>query len=163
MPDLVPTLAPVEIEGVLVRQATAGDLSYLYATFLRDLRDSDPSGLPDALWFPPHRQYLDALLADRATTTLIAAAADKPQEILGYVIATPGELAWVHVRKGPLRQKGIAKLLLIKAGVSPSTPTRWSTRLSRQRLPNPFRSRELRRSQGPSPSTASPARASTRS
>lgn len=162
MPDVMPTSPPPELDGVLVRQATAGDLNYLYSTLLRDMRDADPSGLPDTLWFPPHRQYLDALLADRATTTLIASAADQPREILGYVIATPSELAWVHVRKGPLRERGIARLLLSKAGVTPSTPTRWTTRLGRQRLSNPYRSRELRRSTAAVESTAPRSGASTR-
>ena len=45
-----------------------GDLAYVFATWLRDLRDADPSGLPDDLWFPPHRAFIERLLADKALT-----------------------------------------------------------------------------------------------
>lgn len=135
-----------DLEGVLVRNAGPGDLNFIYANLLRDLRDADPSALPDELWFPPHRTWLDRTLADPAVVTLIAAAADNPREILGFVVARPEEvLEWVFVRKGPLRGKGIARLLLSRARCPQTVPARWGTRLGRERLLNPVRSRKLRR------------------
>lgn len=135
----------MEADPVLIRQFAPGDTAYLFSNWLRDLRAADPSGLPDDLWFPPHREFITRALADGATTCLIAAASDQPNEILGFVVARPEELLWVHVRKG-LRQQGIAKRLLLAASVQPSLPTRFATPLGRERLPNPFRSRQLRTS-----------------
>lgn len=151
------SLCSPELDGVMVRQAGPGDLNYIYSTLLRDLRDADPSGLPDDLWFPPHRAWLDRTLADPSVTCLVAAASDAPREILGYVLGTQGEvLEWVHVRKGALRERGIAKMLLLKADLGPATPTRWTTRLGRARLQNPHRSRQLRRPR-PAASSSGPA------
>lgn len=132
--------------GYIIRQATAGDLGYIFSTWLRDLRDADPSPLPDDLWFPAHRSMVERLLADPRNVVLIAAAEDRPQEILGYVVAEPQEvLFWVQIRKGPLREKGLAKMLLQEAQCLPGTPAAWVTPLSRQRLQNPCRSRQVRK------------------
>lgn len=139
-------MSDVSADPVIVRQAVAGDLGFIFSTLLRDLRDSDPSALPDDLWFPAHRAYVERLLADQGVTVLVAAAADKPTEILGYILAEPGEvLHWVMVRKGPLREKGLAKRLLTEANCPPGTPAAWATRFSRARLQNPCRSRQIRR------------------
>lgn len=129
-----------------------GDLAYVFSTWLRDLRDADPSGLPDDLWFPAHRAFVERLLGEKSTLALVASAADAPTEILGYVVARVApsgaeSLEWIHVRK-PLRGKGLAKRLLVAAAVSETTPARWSTPSSRQRLRNPNRSRQLRRDSG---------------
>lgn len=132
-------------DPVMLRQAVPGDLAFVYSTWLRDLRDADPSVLPSDLWFPAHRGYIDRLLADPKVTVLVAAAADRPSEILGYVVAEPGEvLHWVTVRKGPLRGRGLAKRLLTEAKVPPGTPAAWVTPSSRARLQNPCRSRAIR-------------------
>lgn len=139
-------------DPVLIRQAGAGDLGFVYDTWLRDLRDADPSPLPSDLWFPAHRSMIDRLLADPAVTVLVAAAADHPDEILGYVVAESGEvLWWITVRKGPLREKGLAKRLLTEANVQPGTPAAWTTRDARDRLQNPCRSRAIRRRNRTSP------------
>jgi hypothetical protein len=132
-------------DPVIIRALVPGDLPYVFSTWLRDLRDADPSGLPDDLWFPPHRAFIERRLADRRVVALVAAAADAPTEILGYIVAEPGEvLEWIHVRK-QLRTKGLAKRLLDEAKVPPQTPARWSTPSARSRLQNPCRSRQLRR------------------
>lgn len=134
---------------VLIRQYVPGDEGYVYSNWLRDLRDADPSGLPDELWFPPHRAWIDRLLADPDVTVLIAAAADQPNEILGFIVARPHEvLEWVHVRRD-LRKKGLARRLLTAADCPPGTPARWSTPQSRERLRNPNRSRLLRSNRPP--------------
>ena len=136
-----------ETDPVLIREYNPlirGEESFVYSTWLRALRDADPSGLPDDLWFDAHREYIECVLRNPKTTALVAAAADAPDEILGYVVAIPNEvLEWVTVKKR-FRRMGLAKRLLIAARVSPDLPARWRTRDS-QRLPNPWRPRELRR------------------
>lgn len=155
-------------DGVLIRpmdssEGPDGDLAYVFSTFLRDLRDADPSSLPADLWFAAHREYLLRTLADKRVVALVAAAADQPREILGYVIARPEEeLVWVHVRRGPLRERGLAKMLLEQVKCGPTVPAAWMTRLGRSRLQNRLGSRRLRSEAG-SKSTDSQSRRSTRS
>lgn len=114
------------------------------ATWLRDLRDSDPSPLPDDLFFPAQRALITRLLASPQVRCTIAAASDRPSEILGYCLAIPTELLlWIHVRK-PLRKRGLAKLLLQQMQCPPETPAAWSTFHSKTRLRNPPRGRLVR-------------------
>lgn len=123
-----------------------GEEAYLYQTWLRDLHDADPSGLPDDLWFGAHRQHIKNVLGDRQAVCLVAVASDQPTEILGYVVGVKGShLEWVHVRPGNLRGKGLAKLLLTAADMTPMTPARFMTKLGKQKLLNPFRGRQLRK------------------
>jgi hypothetical protein len=132
-------------DPVLIRNLAPGDVNFLFATWLRDLRDADASALPDDLWFAAHRSYIERQFADPKVKVLVACAADQPNEILGYIVAEPSEvLQWVFVRKGPLRGQGLAKRLLEAAKVPPGTPAAWMTPLGRQRLQNPRRSRQLR-------------------
>lgn len=132
-------------DPVLIRNVSPGDVNFLFATWLRDLRDADASALPDDLWFTAHRAYIERLMADPDIKVLIACAADQPNEILGYVVAKPDEvLQWVFVRKG-LRGQGLAKRLLNEVKCPPGTAAAWMTPSSRTRLQNPRRSRQLRR------------------
>lgn len=133
-------------DGALSRNAVAGDLNYIFATTLRDMRDADGSALPDEDWFPAHRAYLERTLADPAVECRVLCAWDDHNEILGYCISRPEkELIWCHVRKGPLRRRGLAKRLLSEARVLGS-PAAWTTPLGRVRLRNPWRGRQLRAS-----------------
>jgi hypothetical protein len=142
-------------EAILLREFAPGDLAYLMSTWLRDLRDADPSPLPDDLYFPAVRALIERLMTDPQVRCTIAAAADQPGEILGYVVAIPKELlVWTHVRKG-LRGRGLAKLLLQSAECPPGTPAAWSTTLGKIRLRNPSRGRLVR---SRPPFTASPSR-----
>lgn len=134
-------------DPVLLRPVVPGDLAYILSTWLRDLRDADPSGLPDDLWFPAHRALVERTLADRSVAAVVACAADAPTEILGYVVAEPGVvLEWIHVRK-PLRNKGLAKRLLIavQSPVSEPFPARWATPSAKTRLRSKPQGRRLRR------------------
>lgn len=131
-------------DAVLLRAFAPGDLAYVMSTWLRDLRDADPSPMPDDLYFPAVRALIERLLSDPQVRCTIAAASDKPDEILGYVLAIPKELVlWTHVRKG-LRGRGLAKLLLQSVDCPPGTPAAWSTALGKIRLRNPPRGRLLR-------------------
>lgn len=131
-------------DAVLLREFAPGDLAYLMSTWLRDLRESDPSPLPDDLYFPAVRSLVERLLSDPQVRCTIAAASDMPNEILGYVVAIPKELIlWTHVRKG-LRGRGLAKQLLMAVECPPGTPAAWSTAQSKIRLRNPPRGRQWR-------------------
>ena len=131
-------------DPVKIRQLGPGDIAYVMATWLRDLRDADGGPMPDDLFFQAHRALIERVLADPRTTALVACAADDPSEILGYVVAEPDEvLWWVQTRKA-LRGQGLAKRLLTEAKAPPGTPAAWSTPLSRERLQNPPRGRRIR-------------------
>lgn len=148
-------------DPVLIRQLAPGDLAYVFSTWLRDLRDADGGPLDDSEWYPAHRAAIERVLADKNTVALVAAAADKPEEILGYVVAEPNEvLWWVTIRK-PLRERGLAKRLLEAANVPPGTPAAWSTASSRARLKNPPRGRKIRSRQR-AESTGRPSKSSGR-
>jgi GNAT superfamily N-acetyltransferase len=132
-------------DPVLIRQVVPGDLPYIFATWLRDLRDADGGPLPDDLFFQAHRALIERLLSDPSIAALVACAADAPDEILGYVVAEPKEtLWWVHTRK-PLRNRGLAKRMLMAVEVPPGAPAAWSTPLARDFLKNPPRGRRIRR------------------
>lgn len=132
-------------DPVILRAMVPGDLPYVFSTWLRDLRDADSSGLPDDLWFPAYRALVERILGDRTVLALVAAAADAPTEILGYVVCEPeAVLEWVFVRK-KFRQKGLAKRLLQAVGATPGITARAQTPASRKRLQVQLRSRDLRR------------------
>jgi hypothetical protein len=132
-------------DGTVLRTAIPGDLAYIFSTVLRDMRDADGSALEDDLFFPAHRLHLERMLQDPTVEVHVLAAEDDHNEILGFVIARPTqELLWVHVRKGPLRERGLAKRLMAEARVL-DAPAAWTTPLGRRRLRNPWRGRKLRR------------------
>ncbi len=129
-----------------------GDENFVLSTILRDLRQADSSGLPDEHWFPAHRAFFQSLFRDRAVAVVIACAADQPREILGYVLARPGEaLEWIYVRR-PLRRKGLAKRLLAAVRIESSdVQSRWTTPDGRKYLRSRLSSRSLRRAPRPTP------------
>ena len=131
-------------DPVIIRAMVPSDLAYVFSTWLRDLRDADPGGLPDDLWFPAHRALIERTLADRAVTVLVAAAADQPSDILGYAVADQQVLEWIHVRK-QLREKGLAKRLLQQLSLTDPVQSRWTTSLARERIRHRPRGRWLRR------------------
>jgi GNAT superfamily N-acetyltransferase len=131
-------------DPVTIRQVVAGDVPFIFSSWLRDLRDADGGPLPDDLFFNAHRSLIERLLSDPNVTALVACAADAQDEILGYVVAEPGVLWWVTTRKA-LRGRGLAKRLLMAAEAGPGVPAAWSTPLSREVLQNPPRGRRIRR------------------
>lgn len=132
-------------DGTTIRPVLPGDIAYIFANVLRDMRAADGSALPDAQWYPAHREYLEDVLAAGDVTALVLVAADQPNEILGFVIARPNtELIWLHIRRGPLRGLGLGRRLLAAASAL-TAPASWRTPLGRSRLRNPWRGRELRR------------------
>lgn len=119
-------------------------MAYVMSTWLRDLRDADPGPLSDGEWFPAMRSFVERQLADKRVVVAVAAASDRPDEILGYAVGRPNEaLLWVQVRKG-LRHQGLAKRLLAAIECGPEVPMAFGTALGKIRLRNPYRGRQLR-------------------
>ncbi len=138
-------------DGTLIRPGLPSDLSFIFSTWLRDMRDADGTVLPDDLWFPAHRAYVERVLMDPSVEVHVIVPEDAHTEILAYIVARPSEaIEWLHVRKGPLRGRGLAKRLMEKARVL-DAPSAWMTPLGRKRLRNPWRGRKLRRRSTVSP------------
>lgn len=134
--------------SVEFRPAGSTDLAYLYTWWLRDARAADGSPLPDDLWFPAARELINRILSDPKVLALVAHPSDNRDEILGFVVAEPHEvLHWVHVRRGPLRGRGLARLLLEAAGAT-DAEAGWVTPLGRTHLRNRPRPRNQRRRYG---------------
>lgn len=116
-----------EEPGLVLRAALTSDLNFIRRTWLSGLRETS-NGLPDAQWWPAHRDYVEGQLFAEHNKILIAGASDDPHEILGYAVASKEVLEWVHVRKG-LRRRGLAGTLLGALGFSRESPprTRWRT------------------------------------
>lgn len=132
--------------GFELRPAVPSDLSFIYANWLRGLREADRSALPDDLWFPAHREGINRVLADRRTRVVVACAADDANEILGFAVATPDEvLHWVHVLR-VFRGRGLPLVpaLLKEAGAPAGTPSAWQVPAGKA-LRNPPRPRWARR------------------
>ena len=135
-------------EPELVLRAPTGEtreMNFIRSTWLNELRKL-PNGLPDAQWWPAHRQYLENQLHSPDNKILIAGASDDPHEILGYAMASEEVLEWVHVRKG-LRGRGLAGELLRALGFGRERPpkVRWRTPWTRGRLDLLYRPGELRK------------------
>lgn len=135
---------PASIESVIqVRDALPSDMAFIYSTWLRDLRGADASPLPDDIWFPAHREYINRALSDIRVQAKVLYSPEQPRRILGYVIAEPHEvLLWIFLRPKFHGQK-LTKLLL-SAVKAESAPAAFTTQASRSSLHNPRRSRQLR-------------------
>lgn len=128
---------------VKVRPGAPSDLAYVYSTWLRDLRRASGDSLPDDIWFPAHREYINRVLADPQVELTILCAADAPREILGYVVAEPSEiLHWIQI-KPKFRGQHLTKLLLSSARATRAVAA-WATPDSRLHLKNPRRPRQVR-------------------
>jgi len=129
-------------EVAKLRPGLPEDLKFVYSTWLRDLRHADSSALPDDIWFPAHREYINRVLSDPKVMVVIACPVDAPKDILGYVVAEAGEiLHWIQI-KPKFRGKGLCRRLL-EASQSLASPATWSTSDARMKLKNRRRSRQL--------------------
>jgi GNAT superfamily N-acetyltransferase len=128
---------------VSVREALPGDANFLFATWLRDLRHNDASPLPDDVWFPAYREFINRILSDPKVSVLVVHPKDASNEILGYLVAEPHEVLWWLYVKPKFRKRGLARLLLERAH-SLNSVAAWSTPESKLRLRNRRRSRQLR-------------------
>lgn len=131
--------------GLVLRASLGSDLNFIRRTWLSGLREA-PNGLPDAQWWPAHRDYVEGQLFSDHNKIMIAGASDDPHEILGYAVASEKVLEWVHVRKG-LRDRGLAGELLRSLGFTREHPplSRWRSPLTRGRIQLLYRPVELRK------------------
>lgn len=136
-------------EPAALREAEPGDLAFIYSTWLRELRHVDCGPLADDIWFPAHREHINRVLSDPGVSVLVLHPTDARREILGYVVAQPesaddpGVLHWVYIKPRYREKFGLCRRLL-EASKSLKSPASWSTPLSRQKLLNPRRARNLR-------------------
>ncbi len=135
---------PQSIKDVVqLRPGTPGDLAFVYARWLRDLRHADGGPLPDDLWFPAHRGLINRVLADPKVELHILHPVDVPTEILGFIVAEPHEvLHWIYL-KPKFRGRGLA-LMLLQAAHAEHALASWTTPDAKARLQNPRRPRQLR-------------------
>lgn len=130
---------------LVLRAALGSDLNFIRRTWLSGLREA-PNSLPDAQWWPAHRDYVEHQLFGDHNKILIAGTSDDSHEILGYAVASEKVLEWVHVRKG-LRGRGLAGELLRALGFTKEHPplARWRSQWTRGRLHLLHRPAELRK------------------
>jgi hypothetical protein len=145
---MLSTENPVE-----VRPGKASDLAYVYRTWLDGLRQADASPLPNDLFFPAHREYINRVLATPGTQFLVVAPTDRTDDIMAYVVAEQGIIQWLFLRP-QFRGKhlGLVQLLLNSLKMT-DLLLAWRTPDSKK-LRLPLRSRQIR-SLHALPSTAS--------
>lgn len=151
---------PSSTDVVQVRPGRPTDLAFVYRTWLDVLRQADVSPLPNDIFFPAHREYINRVLADPKVELQVACPTDRPNDILGYVVAHSGELIqWLYL-KPQFRGKHLGLVQLLLQSVQCETcPLLWKTPDSRK-MRNPLRSRQNRHRVERSSSTALPSPAS---
>lgn len=142
-------------EVVAIREAMPGDMNFIYATWLRDLRHSDGSPLPDDLFFPAWRELVTRVLSDEKVSVLVVHPTDAPSEILGYIVAEQNEVLWNLYVKPKFRGHKLAKRLL-QAAKAEGAVAAWTTPAAKLRLKNRRRPRQLRSRYAASGSKARP-------
>lgn len=127
----------------IIREFVPSDLPFIMSTWLRELHATYGGPLPDKMWYDVHRQLIEKMFASRLVDIKILAARDNEQEIIAYiVVATNEALLWIHVRpKFRNHQLALHLLTLVKAL---EIPLAFQTPLSRLKLRNPVRARNLR-------------------
>lgn len=102
------------------------DVNFILATWLKTYKYSGdlPARVRDSEYFSTYEPILKELLS-RATVT-VACLIDDPDVVIGYVCYEPEMLHWVHVKES-WRNLGLAKLLVVKSGVSETARfTHWT-------------------------------------
>lgn len=139
-----------------IRDAVEGDLAYIYNSWLADLRDADNTFLPNDVWFPAYRETIRRVLESPLTRVKVLCDAEAPDVLIGYIVADANFLHWIHIHRGPWRNRGLAKYLLNETKCS-NLPLVWRTKLGHEKLTNPVKTRLARHVWW---STASPQNAS---
>lgn len=128
---------------LLIRRAVLGDdkdadETFIMDSWLRCLRRSPDSELPDSVFFPAYRLVAHTLL--RSATVEIVCPPDSPGTILAYIVYDPGVVHWVYVKKD-YRGSHLCKLLLERAECKAVTMT---TPLGRRKINAPIKKKLLR-------------------
>lgn len=100
---------------ISIRGAEAGDIAFIYSTFLRGLRFGNPyfEQMDSDSYFAAKKEEITAVLCQPDVSVRVACAADDREVILGYVVARVAEessVVWVWVRPA-LRRQGVATKL----------------------------------------------------
>lgn len=127
-----------------VRRSRPEDENYIYETWLGDLRESDPSFLPNDLWFPAHRECIRRVLAGQNTQVFVLCDSQDEDLIIGYLVIDNNYLHWIHIRRGEWRNRGLAKHLLVQAGAQKHIKV-WRTKGGHEKLSNKLDSRRAAR------------------
>lgn len=131
-------------EPVALRPAEAGDLAFIYSTWLRDLRHADGGPLADDIWFPAHREHVNRVLMDSKVQVMVIHPTDARTQILGYVVAEPDAiLHWVYIKPRYREKFGLCRRLLEAVRATEALAS-WTTQDARTKLRNPRRPRMLR-------------------
>jgi GNAT superfamily N-acetyltransferase len=107
--------------GIATRPAVADDLAFVFSTWLKGYRYGSSfgrGGMRNSVFYPAHREILEAILGREATDVLIASVADTPGIDVGYLVYEPNVLHWLYVKES-FRRRGIARMLLLAAGFQP--------------------------------------------
>lgn len=101
-----------------VRPANAGDIPFIYSTWLNSYKHDSAAGLSvtKTIFYEQYRLVLDHILASGDTVTLVACKSDEPNVIFGYVVADPTSaiLHYAFVKES-FQRLGIAKDLFARA------------------------------------------------
>lgn len=111
---------------VTIRPATATDLPYILATWVRAYRDVGPLGRMRWRDYKPlMRRRMAAILDHEATQALVAAENDAVYGWIVYSTTEPLVVHFVYVRAGtdtaPIRGQGLGRALASAAGIDADT------------------------------------------
>lgn len=101
---------------ISLRPAVSGDQGYLFSTWLKGLRFGNPlmAKVPSRTYFREQHKVITNIIL-RGATVLVAHPEGEPDVIVGYVVAEPGCLHWLHV-KAAFREMGVGRQLLEAVG-----------------------------------------------
>lgn len=98
------------MSGILIRDADPSDLAFILDSWLkRAVHFRDPHIANDHTWFVNYRPVVERLL--QTSECKVAAYADMPHQIFGYIVYEPGIVHWIFVKK-IMQNMGIANKLL---------------------------------------------------
>ena len=125
---------------LVVRKAVQSDHVFIMDSWMRCLRKSPDSNLPDCLFFPAYRAVAGKLLQTSRVDVLVTP--DNQDTILGYIVYDePGAIHWIYIKRD-FRENGLAKLLIARL-TGPIVLT-MSTPLGRKKLRYPIKAKMLR-------------------
>ncbi len=96
-----------------IRKAKAGDIEFIYATWLRSYKHDSPltKYTKRELFFDQHQKILDTILSNDGVQTCIACDPEDEDLIFGYITFEPKIIHFIYV-KYAFRKRGIATKLL---------------------------------------------------
>lgn len=98
---------------VSIRDATASDKNFIFATWLRGLRYGNDwfALIEPTAYYASYNNFIHGLLTKPGTVVKVACLLDDPDVVLGYAVYEGPVLHWVFVKKA-WRGIGLAKSLV---------------------------------------------------